>query len=73
MIKKKIKIQNSIKFVNYSIIDHEFFNKIISNVGKITKSPSNLEWPFCSRLLKVEAISLGHNYSLPMVTHYNIH
>ena len=34
---KKIIIQNSMKFVNYSVIDHELLNKIIYDVGKIYK------------------------------------
>ena len=38
------------KFVNYSVIDHELLNKIIHEVGKVTKSPSHLAWSFCSRL-----------------------
>ena len=29
-------------FVNYSVIDHELSNKIIYDVGKVTKSPSQL-------------------------------
>ena len=36
---KKIIIQNSMKFVNYSVIDHELLNKIIYDVGKIYKEP----------------------------------
>ena len=44
---KKIIIQNSIRFVNYSVIDHELLNKIIYDVGKVTKSPSHLAWSFC--------------------------
>ena len=39
-------MQNSIKFVNYSVIDQELLNKIIYDVGKVTKSPSHLEWSF---------------------------
>ena len=49
---KKIVIQNSIKFVNYSVIDHELLSKIIYDVGKVTKSPSHLAWSFCSRQLR---------------------
>ena len=36
---KKIIIQNSMKFVNYSVIDHELLNKIIYDVGKSYKEP----------------------------------
>ena len=32
-------IQNSMKFVNYSVIDHELLNKIIYDVGKSYKEP----------------------------------
>ena len=48
---KNIVIQNSIKFVNYSGIDHELLNKIIYDVGKIYKEPITPVWSFCSRLL----------------------
>ena len=41
---KKIIIQNGIRFVSYSVIDHELLNKIIYDVGKFTKSPSHLAW-----------------------------
>ena len=34
-------------FVNHSVIDHELLNKIINDVGKVTKSPSHLAWSFC--------------------------
>ena len=48
---KKIVIQNSLKFVNYSVIDHELMNKNIYDVRKVTKSPPHLAWSFCFRLL----------------------
>ena len=41
---KKDYIVNSVKFENYSVIDHELLNKIIYDVGKVTKSPSHLAW-----------------------------
>ena len=48
---KKIIIQNSIKLINNSVIDHELLNKIIYDVGKVTKSPYHLAWSFCYCLL----------------------
>ena len=54
------------KFVNYSVIDHELLNKIIYDVGKSYKEPITP----CEVILlpptKLEVISLGHIYSLPM-------
>ena len=34
-------IQNSKRFVNYSVSDHELLKKIIYNVGKVTNSPTH--------------------------------
>ena len=39
---KKIIMQKSVRFVNYSVIDHELLNKIIYDVWKVPKSPSHL-------------------------------
>ena len=36
---KKIIIQNSMKFVNYSVIDCELLNKIIYGIGKSYEDP----------------------------------
>ena len=38
-------------FVNYSLFVHELRNKIIYDVGKVTKSSSHFAWSICSRLL----------------------
>ena len=43
-------IQNSLKLVNYSDIDHELLNKIIYDVGKVTKSPFHRSSQGCSKI-----------------------
>ena len=45
---KEILIQNSRKFVNYSVIDHELLKNIIYDVGKSYKDPTT---PFVVILL----------------------
>ena len=60
---KKIIIQNSMKFVNYSVIDHELLNKIIYDVGKIYKEPITPCVVIFLPRTYVEEICLGHIYS----------
>ena len=55
------------KFVNYSVIDHELLNKIIHDISKNYKEPIT---PCVVILLpptQLEVIILGHIYSLSMV------
>ena len=48
---KKIIIQHNIRFVNYSVIDHELLNKIIYDVGKLQRAHPNLRGHFASAYL----------------------
>ena len=48
---KKIIIQNSIRFVNYSVIDHKLLNKTIYDVGKVTRAHPTLHGHFAPTYL----------------------
>ena len=41
----------SIRFVNYSVIDHELLNKIIYDVGKLQRAHPTLRGHFASAYL----------------------
>ena len=46
-----IVIQNSMEFVNYSVVDHELLNKIIYDVGKLQRAHPTLRGHFASAYL----------------------
>ena len=48
---RKLFIQNSTRFVNYSVIDHELLNKIIYDVGKIQRAHPTLRGHFAPAYL----------------------
>ena len=63
---KNIIIQNSMKFVNYSVIDLELLNKIYDD-GNSYKEPITPSVVILLPPIQVEVLSLGHIYSLSMV------
>ena len=38
--------------LRWLLLDNKKVNKIISNLGKVKKCPPNVNWSFCSRLLR---------------------
>ena len=41
--------------------NNKIVNKIICDLGKVTKSPPDLKWSFCSRLLRRKKIAKGNS------------